>query len=80
MKHHVALRIQLAPLHRVKTYEQAWLYCLLLDYHGYRDWRMPTLAEWKQSSDTDIIHASYCEQLTGIYHTRTCVCPVRDIC
>ena len=80
MKHHTELPIQLAPPHRVKTYDQAWLYCLLLDYEGYKDWRMPVLDEWRVSYDYDIKNASYCEELTNTYYTKTCICPVRDIC
>lgn len=79
MNHHTALPIQLAPPHRVETYDQAWLYCLTLVHKGYKDWRMPTFEEWRVSYDSDIRNASYCKELTSTYYTKTCVSPVRDI-
>jgi len=32
--------------HKLQYYE-AWLYCLTLDCHGHKDWRMPTQLETK---------------------------------
>lgn len=32
--------------HKLQYYE-AWLYCLTLDRHGRKDWRMPTQLETK---------------------------------
>lgn len=56
------------------VYDQAFLYCLTLEYNGHKDWRLPTGTEY---AITDIL--SFCwfeERKTG----ERWVCqPVRDI-
>jgi hypothetical protein len=58
------------------TYNDAWMYCVTLEYDGHKDWRLPTFLEWCNRND-----------LLGWYENATvqaatsvrAVCPVRDI-
>ena len=38
--------IEIAPRSGLVLLEDAILYCQFLNYNGYNDWRIPTLAEW----------------------------------
>ena len=83
MKKHCRLQLYIAPDHSVDSYDEAWIYCLTLDYNGYKDWRMPTREEWGSSHDSDIRTKSYYQDFDFQYSEtasyRTCISPVRDI-
>jgi hypothetical protein len=55
------------------SYDEAFLYCLTLDYNGHKDWRLPTPDEYNDSS------AIFCWYTTKSksYSKQHCL-PVRD--
>ena len=66
----------------VLSYNEAWVYCLTLDYNGHKDWRMPTFNEWGSRNELlgwyepelrwgDYIHMVASQKMPVI--------PVRDI-
>lgn len=56
------------------TYEEALLYCQFLEYDGYRDWRMLTIAEYEKHGSLFDWYLN--DPVSGIW----CVVPVRDVC
>lgn len=72
--------IELAPLVEPIPFDQAWLYCLTLNYNNHKDWRLPTRKEY---TDTGLIGRNYFDQNdihnSGDPSCRLGVCPVRDI-
>lgn len=38
--------IEYGPTSGRITHEEAWLYCLTLEYNGHKDWIMPTEHLW----------------------------------
>jgi hypothetical protein len=58
------------------TYSEAWMYCVTLEYDGHKDWRLPTLNEWSNSSEL----LGWYENASPVFtHSKRAVCPVRDI-
>jgi hypothetical protein len=55
------------------TYDEAWVYCLTLDYNGHNDWRMPTHKEWASRNEL----LGWYENAKTVKKFRI-VCPVRE--
>ena len=54
--------IEIAPVCKDKlTFDDAWLYVLLLDYNNKKDWRLPTFTEYVyELYDVDITGSLWC--------------------
>ena len=45
--------IEFAPaVTEVMSFNQAWLYCLILSHNGHKDWRLPTRDEYENHIET----------------------------
>ena len=75
--------IEYAPLSPIElSIEEAWLYCVTLEYNGYHDWRMPTIHEY--ITDPEIPTVTFDDDVPRILKNRGLVYsrkvkPVRDI-
>jgi len=61
----------IGPISDRLTYNEAWLYCITLDYDGHKDWRMPTSIEYN-----DLPHRGWYVERYG--NDIWAVTPVRD--
>jgi hypothetical protein len=59
------------------TYDEAWLYCITLDYNGHKDWRLPTANEYKSFQFTSAWHEGRFQVLQEYYVLY--VIPVRTL-
>ena len=67
------------PIEHEVDYDHAYLYCITLTLHNKYNWRMPTLSEFRYSSQ--IPAGSWFEYPKGgpAYATRPTITPVRDL-
>lgn len=74
------MSIEFGPRHAKATWDDAWMYCLTLDYDGHKDWRMPTASEtiFEIISEVEVWVVEN-ERYILDYPTATFSCyPVRD--
>ena len=69
--------IEFAPMPQYKfSFNEAWLYCLTLNYNRHKDWRIPTEQEYMDYYE--IISDSFDERDIDEKY-RYFVVPVRDV-
>ena len=66
--------IGIGPISDCLTYNEAWLYCITLDYDGHKDWRMPTSIEYN-----DLPRKGWYVERIMTYQVSMGVIPIRDV-